>query len=367
MVLRRYWEVLRKDLRVGPRSPIVLWAVVLPIVLTALIRGVLGGLFDIEPTLGIVDAGGSELAAALMVSDGVDVRQFASIDAMSAELGDGRLDAGLVLPAGFDARVVAGERPLLELWFSGESQPGVRSLVTVTLLDLARGVADQQPEVTVRIVEVGIADLPLDLRLLPLLVLYAVAIPGGMVPAASLVEEKERGTLHAVLTTPTTAGEVLLAKGVLGVVLGVLAGLVTLALNDSFGAEPLAVVLAVLLGAVMMAEIGLLLGSWAKDTSTLFAAWKAAGIVIFLPAIFFIWPDLPSWPANLMPATTFLRPAYEVGVSGAGLADVAVDLAAGGLVCAALVPAVRVAARRLQGQTGRATARAARARPARGG
>ena len=43
------WRVLRKDLALGPRSPIVLWALVLPIVLTLLIRGVFGGLFETEP------------------------------------------------------------------------------------------------------------------------------------------------------------------------------------------------------------------------------------------------------------------------------------------------------------------------------
>ena len=58
------WKVLRKDLALGPRSPIVLWALVLPIVLTVLIRGVFGGLFESEPRLGIIDEGNSEVTAA---------------------------------------------------------------------------------------------------------------------------------------------------------------------------------------------------------------------------------------------------------------------------------------------------------------
>ena len=58
------WKVLRKDLALGPRSPIVLWAFVLPVVLTLLIRGVFGGLFETEPRLGIVDQGDSQVTAA---------------------------------------------------------------------------------------------------------------------------------------------------------------------------------------------------------------------------------------------------------------------------------------------------------------
>ena len=54
------WHVLRKDLGVGPRSPIFLYAIVLPVILTLLIRVVFGSLFDPVPRLGIVDEGESQ-------------------------------------------------------------------------------------------------------------------------------------------------------------------------------------------------------------------------------------------------------------------------------------------------------------------
>ena len=344
----RSWQVLRKDLRLGPRSPLVLWALVLPIALTLLVRGVFGDLFADEPRLGIVDEGSSAITAAALDLDGIEVRLLDDAGALEAEVREGRLDAGLVLPADFDGAVRTGDQPALPLWLAGESLPSDRALLTVSLLGAVREAAGDEAAVDVEIIEVGEAGLPLDLRLLPLLVLYAVAIPGGMVPAASLVEEKEHGTLQAVLTTPTSIGEVLAAKGTLGVLLGMVAGLMTLTLNDAFGPAPVAVVLAVTLGAVMMAELGLILGAWARDTNTLFAAWKAAGLVVFLPAIFFLWPDLPTWPAYLMPAYYFLQPAYAVGVESAGLADVAGDLAIGLGICVLMLPVVVAAGRRLQ-------------------
>ena len=348
MSLARTWSILRKDLRLGPRSPVVLWALIVPIVLTVLIRGVFGGLFADQPSLGIVDEGSSAIVAAADHLDGVDVRVLPTAGDVEVEVTDGRLDAGLVLPAGFDEAVRTGERPALGLWLSGESLPVDRSVLTVAVLDLVREVAGDEARASVEVVDVGEAGLPIDLRLVPLLVLYAVAIPGGMVPASSLVEEKEHGTLQALLTSPASVGEVLLAKGAFGVLLGMIAGLVTLTLNDAFGVAPLAVVLAVALGAVMMAELGLMLGSWSRDTNTLFAAWKAVGIIIFLPAVFFVWPDLPTWPAYLMPAYYFLQPAYAVGVEGAGLADVGVELAIGFGICLLLLPPVAAMGRWLQ-------------------
>jgi ABC-2 type transport system permease protein len=346
--LQRTARILVKDLAIGPRSPILVWALVIPIVITLLVRGVFGDLFTSDPRLALVDEGASALTAAAAEVEGLDLTLLDDAATLRAEVADGRFDAGLVLPPGFDDALHAGDQPVLELLLAGESRPADRAVLLATLLDLVRELSGTTPPVDVEVVVLGEALLPIDLRLLPLIVLYAVAIPGGMVPAASLVEEKERGTLSAILATPTSVGEVLLAKGVLGVVLGVVAGVVTLSLNAAFGAAPGTLLLSVLLGAVMMALVGLLLGSWAGDTNTLFAAWKGAGLVLFLPAVFFIWPGLPMWPARLMPAYYFLHPAFAVSVEGAGFRDVAGELAIGAAICLALVPAVVAVGRWLE-------------------
>lgn len=360
MSLGRVGQLLRKDLRLGPRSPLLLWAVVVPALLTLLVRGVFGGLFEDAPTLGIVDEGASELVAAAQALEGVDVRVLDDPAALEAEVADGALDAGLVLPEGFDAAVRAGRRPEPTVWASQDSLAVERGVLTVAVLDLVRDIAGQRATVTADIVELGEDGLPLHLRLLPLLVMFAVAIPGGMVPAASLVEERERGTLQALLATPVSTGEVLLAKGALGILLGVAAGTVTLALNDVLGASPAALLLAVLLGAAMLGQVGLILGAWARDTSTLFAAWKGGGLLLFLPAVFFLWPDLPSWPAQLVPTYYVLAPAFAVGVEGAGLGAVAADLGVAAVVCAALVPLVVASGRRMEGRLVAAAPRARR-------
>ncbi len=344
----RSWQVLRKDLRVGPRSPVVLWALVIPVLLTLLIRGVFGDLFEGEPALGIVDEGSSTLTAQAHAIEGVVVDTVADAEILRDELAEGGYDAGLVLPAGFDEQVRAGAMPPLGLWVAGDSLPADRVVLTAAVLDLVRELAGSQVAVSVEVVELGEAGLPLDLRLLPLLVMYAVSIPGGMVPASSLVEEKERRTLEAVLAGPTSVREVLAAKGAFGVLLGVAAGVVTLLLNDAFGTEPLAVGLAIALGAVMMAQFGLMIGAWAPDTNTLFAAWKAGGIILFLPAIFFIWPDLPTWPLYVMPAYYFLEPAYAVSVEGATLGEVAGTLGVAAAICVVLLPAVILVGRWLE-------------------
>jgi ABC-2 type transport system permease protein len=348
----RVWQVLRKDLQLGPRSPLVLWALVLPVILTLLLRGVFGSLFASEPRLGIVDLGASRLVAEAQALDGIEVRILDDADGLRAAVEAGDLDAGLVLPPGFDAAVRAGQRPELGLLVGGESLASDRILLGVTALDLVRGLEDAGTPVEVELVLLGEAGVPFDLRMLPLIVMMAVAIAGGMIPAAGLVEEKEKGTLQAVLVTPATMAEFLVAKGALGWLLAVLAGLVSLVINGVLTTAPAVLLLGVLLGAAMMAQIGLIAGSWAPDTNTLFAAWKLGGMLLIFPVLVFVWPDVPSWIGRLGPTYYFLRPVYAAAVEAATLGDVWGDLMIAAVLCVLLVPLTALAGRRLEHRIG---------------
>lgn len=352
MSARRVGTLLTKDLGLGPRSPLVLWAVVVPIVMTVLIRGVFGSLFAAEPRLGIVDEGGSALVAEALALDGVDVRLVDDQAVLRQQVEANDLDAGLILPAGFDDAVRAGDRPELALFVGGESLASNRILLAVTALDLVRGLEERTPPVEVELVTLGEGSVNLEARMLPLLVIIAVSLAGGMIPAAGLVEEKEKGTLDALLVTPVTMRDVFIAKGLLGWVLAILAGTVTLAVNGVLTVEPGVTLPAIALGALMMVLIGLLLGAWAPDTNTLFAAWKGGGMVLFFPVVFFVWPGLPAWIARFGPTYYFLRPTYAATVEQATLSDVWGDLAIAALLCVALLPAVAGAGRWLERRRG---------------
>jgi len=333
-------KILLKDLSLGPRSPILLWALVLPIVLTLLIRMVFGSLFASEPRLGIVDLGNSAVVATAGQLEGIQVTFPDTPEELRQQVEAGNLDAGLVLQAGFDELVRSGAQPELQFWVGGESLASDRIILGVTAIDLVRTTSGVGSPVDVTVVPIGDQGLELTVRMLPMLVIMAVAIAGVMVPAASLIEEKTRRTLSAVLVTPARLRDVLVAKGLLGAILAVLTGVMTLLLNNAFGDAPLATLLAVAVGAVMMAEIGLILGSWAPDTNTMFAAWKGGAILLLFPVLFTIWPSLPQWIAKLGPTYYFLQPIFDLSINGATFADVAPQLAIAAAICIALLPVV---------------------------
>ena len=351
MKLKQAAHVLAKDLRLGPRSPVFLWVLALPLVFTFLISAVFGDLFAPPARLAVVDEGSSRITAALQEVDGIEVTVLDDADAMSAAVEAHDYDAGLLLPAGTDEALAAGQQNELVLVVSGQSLASTRLVIGVTTLDELRAASGGSPPVDVVVATVGDQKwVPVEDRLLPFIVMYAVIIAGLFLPASSMVEEREKRTLDALLITPVRMSEILVGKGALGVLLAVMMGWVTLALNDAFGSQPLAMTLFLLLGGVMMAELGLVVGSWAKDSNTLFTTVKGGALLVVAPVLFTLFPGLPQWIAQLFPTYYFLQPIYDMAVTGTTFSEHLVELAACVAICLALLPAVSAMGRRLEQQ-----------------
>jgi ABC-2 type transport system permease protein len=349
MSLNRLFKVLKKDIRMSPRSGSFYMALAMPVLMTLLIQGVFGSLFDPDPRLGVVDYGDSELTAAVQELDGLEVSIFEDEVLMKELVESNDLDGGIVLPADFDDELRADERPEMGFWLGGESLASSRLVLSVTAIDLIREVEGAEAPITVVENILGEEDaVPLSDRLISFVVFYALIIGALYVPAMSLVEERENGTLSALLVSPVKLGEVMWAKGIFGIVLGAVLTVVTLALNGAWEAMSPGLVIAIVLGAVMSMLIGLLYAALSKDANQLFTFVKGFGILLMAPVAWHIWPDLPAWLAKVFPTYWFINPIYELSVLGKSLSDVGVDLAIGVAVCVVLAVAVAALARRMQ-------------------
>lgn len=349
MSVLRAWRVAARDLRVGPRSPIFIYAILLPIAMSFLISAVFGGLLDPDPKLGITDLGASDLTMAAQQLDGISVSLVDEADELKGSVERHDLDAGLVLPEAFDDQLRAGVQPELEFYVAGESLASSRIVLAVATTDLITSLSDVDPPVAVEVVPIGDEDYtPIGDRLLPIVVYYAVVVAALFLPASSLLDERETHTLDAVLVTPANVYEVLVGKGILGVIMGVVLGVLSLVLNQAMGDSPLVVVLFLLIGSVMMAELGLILGALVKDANSLYTAIKGAGVFIALPVIFIIWPTLPQWIAKLAPTYYFLQPVYDIGVNGLSLSDFWLEFFIAVLICIVLLPVVGAIGRRAE-------------------
>lgn len=312
-----------KELREGPRGILFVWVILFPILITFIMRLIFGGLLSPLPRLGIVDAGSSTVAEKAFSGEAIETFAVADEQTLRSRLATHDLDAGLVLPAGFDDALLAGERPELQLLFSGQSAADAQLVVSVALIDIVREITGQAAAVLVdqQLVGGGSA-VPLEQRIVPLLVLVAVAFAGVFLPAASILQEKEARTLSAALVTPARVGEIMLAKGITGFLLSFGVGALTLVINGGFTAGVAALLVVIALASLMCVVIGIIIGAAVNSIATMFSIWKVGGILLFAPAILFLFPGVPEWISWFFPTYYFLGPLYEMITEGALLGEV---------------------------------------------
>jgi ABC-2 type transport system permease protein len=235
---------------------------------------------------------------------------------------------GLSLPAGFDAALQSGGDVDFTAYRWGEA--GIRSLL---LLDSAvgRAVVDTlgvDLPVTVNAQQLGSAnEATWSQRLLPVILLMAIMLGGLLIPASSLIEEKQRRTLTALTTTPASLLDVYLAKALLGFLISAFMGIVILLLNNALGNQPLLLIVVVAMGALLSSAIGIIVGSVVSNMDALLGVIKVFGIVLFAPGILEMFPGVPAWIGRVFPTYYVINPLLEVSQNGAGLGDIAADLA----------------------------------------
>lgn len=327
MNLKRVGILLGKELWQGPRNFIFVWALVMPIIISLVVSLIFGTLFSAKPKLGVVDEGGSQLVAMAEQLPSVIIKEYGSVAEIKQAVEGGAVDVGMVLPADFDSSVMQGEETELTTYIWGESLAKNRIILGATIANLVRELTGQEAPVEIETITLGDeVSIPWNDRLLPFIVLMAVFLGGLLLPAASVIEEKEKKTLQALVITPASVGDIFIAKGLMGIMLSLFMGVVILALNQAFGAEPALLVLVLALGAIMAVEIGLLCGALMKDITTLFAVWKLGGILLFGPAIIYMFPQIPQWIGRLFPTYYLLQPIIEISQGGGGWPDIATDI-----------------------------------------
>jgi ABC-2 type transport system permease protein len=112
----------------------------------------------------------------------------------------------------------------------------------------------------------------------------------------------------------------------LGVILSYFVVVVVLILNGGLGSQPVLLLLVLGLGAIMAALFGLLLGAFLKDVDTLFAVLKGTGILLYAPAIVYLFPAIPQWIGRIFPTYYLIGPVIEISQQGATWSDVALDV-----------------------------------------
>jgi len=187
--------------------------------------------------------------------------------------------------------------------------------------------AEQETPVNIETITLGEGEgIPWNERLLPFIVLMAVVLASVILPAMAVVNDKEKKTLTALVVTPATLGEIFISKGVIGAILSLFMGVIILVLNQAFGVHPLLLIIVLGLGATMGSLIGLIVGALLKDTNSLLAMYKVAGIILYAPALVYMFPQIPEWVVQIFPTYYIIEPIVELVQRGGGWPDITANV-----------------------------------------
>ncbi|HEY75790.1 MAG TPA: ABC transporter permease [Thermoflexia bacterium] len=342
MSIHRALAITRKEFRHILRDPRTFFLVAMsPAFLLFLLSHIFA--FDVEQVdLALLDMDRTPLSrryVAALTADG-DLRiraQVASLDEMDRLLAAGEVDAGLVIPPGFEADVQAGRPAQVQVALDG-ADPIAASQTAAALEQRTAAFAIRREPAAARGVE-GL-DLRIVVRYNPTLKSLMSMVPGlgaivlsmpALGLALALAREKETGSFEGLIATPVRGAEYLLGKtaaylisGLLGVVLAWLVAV--LYFRVPFRGDLLAYL--ILAADYLLAGMGfsLFIANFTRSQQT---TMLLVLTVFFAPSFFIaglIAPvDIRDLVSRLiaysLPATHFITISRSVFLKGLGIGD----------------------------------------------
>ena len=330
------WAILRKDLREYSRERFFVVITVIGIVIYGVAFWLMPSSVTESFTVGIHQTGMDEIFAAAMGDQGagIELVQFETVAALEAALGMGDVEPeeplaiGLAFPDDFLQRVAAGQQTTVRVYVDANVPVELRGAMESFVREIAYAlsgnplpVADPNREVIV-LGEDRVGDqVPFREKIRPLFAFLALIIETFALSSLVATEIQAR-TVTAVLVSPTRVSDFLAAKGILGTGMAFAQAVLLLLIIGSFANQPLILLCAVLLGAVLVTGCGLIAGAAGKDfIETLFYG-MAFVIPLMIPAIAVLFPGSAAAWVKVLPSYGLVQAVVQASAYNAGWPDV---------------------------------------------
>ncbi len=320
--LNRILAIIKKGFKLGPKNPVFLIALAVPLIYTLIMQVLFGGFWKTKPVIVVYDKSGQEVVRELKKSDAIKTIEAKEVSEVKDIVEEKKADVGIVFPKNLAEKLKGKDKMSLKFLINGESLAKDRNIAGITVLNTLREFAPEGPQVDFKQVNIGNEKALTLLELfLPFIVIVTVLINAFFLPAAFVIQEKERKTLASILVSPSSYVEVLVAFGFMGVVLAIFMGMVMLLVNFGLN-QPFMLLIPIFLGSLLMAEWGLVAGIMFKDTNALFANVKMMGIIFYAPAILLMFENVPKWIAKLFPTYYIANPVFRISIYNEGWAQI---------------------------------------------
>jgi ABC-2 type transport system permease protein len=320
MSVKNIITLLIHDLRMCLKGLLVFQLFLAPLSLWLIIYLVFGQMAIGDPKIGLLENENSILVQPFY--DNAEVSRFSGKEEMLGRLENGKLDMAIVLSPGFDTAMRSGEEGTMSIYISGTSPLQRRVQAFVFLQSGVVLLQEREPVVNITVANLGDADIaPWYYRLLPLVVLIAVMMGGIFIPATSIIDDKQRKTIQALLAAPVNIHEVIWAKMLLGGLISFLMGLMILALNQSLGVNPVPLLTVLVIVALSASCFGCIIGYVSGDMKSVTTITQSLMLLMYAPAILNIFPQIPGWVQKLFPTYYFFSPLLKLSDRTFAVAD----------------------------------------------
>ncbi len=280
--MRRIFALFEKDLKNGLRNWEILFIILVPIVLSLFFKIAFSSRGYSRPRVAVFCADEELKTALSSIEQFKEIQFFEKWDEAVSMVEKGKVDGAFRIPEDFVGRAKAQERPEIEVLL--DSTTPVKAAVIRAAL---KSFTDKYFEI-VSPVKVTIKQLKVvtpKQRILPIWVLVIIGTIGLVCVPLSLGEVRKEKTLDAVLLTPTSEREVILAKAIWASFLILMSEIVLLLLNNGLTGNNGLLLVILLLGIFSVIGIGLFISIVSPTQTTSSLASTLVMLVILLSAV----------------------------------------------------------------------------------
>jgi ABC-2 type transport system permease protein len=358
--LQRIFAIVLKEIRQLRRDRLTFGMIVgIPVMQLLLfgyaintdVRHLSAGLADLSST-----AASRQIVMDLANTQVIDIGyQVADTDALERLMREGKISVGIYIPSDFERRLQQPDRAAVQLLIDGSDNIVGGAAALLARQARVSPYDDRPPVMELRTYYNPERRSPVNT--VPGLIGIILTMTMTLFTAVAIVRERERGNLELLITTPVRSSELMLAKILPYVFIGLIQVSLVLLLGHLLFDVPLRGTLinvywVSLLFIVANLAMGLVISTLAQ---TQFQAMQMT-FFILLPSILlsgFMFPfdGMPrpaQWIAEVLPMTHFMRLIRGVVLRGASLPELSSELLVlGGFIAVAMTVAVKRFQKRL--------------------
>ena len=256
--------------------------------------------------------------------EGLTFEAVESDEAAREAVDEGQYEAAIVLPDDIMEKLTAGQDVRVDVYFPSDAPDEFKDWITVFLEELAYSLSGQALTVDVSYQVLGTdmvgMQIPPRDRMLPLFAVIIIVME-MMGVATLLSEEIHGGTARALLVTPMTVQGLFVAKGLMGVSLAFGQAVLLLVAVGGLNRQPLPILVALLLGAILITGLAFLAASLAKEMMAVLGLCMVVMVILMVPTFGVMFPGMVSDWARIIPSyyvvdTVHLAANFGIGWSG---------------------------------------------------